>query len=188
MRTLLLAVVLCLSSVASAAQFSIGERAYNLTRTAYVTVIARQTDGRYVLRFDTGPLAGQSGGNWESADLARLRGCGGDLCVGENAYNTERAAYVRVAGIQEDGRFLVYYRTGNLAGQSGHNWSRDDLAIQRGCYRDLCVGNRVYNVPRQAWATIAAIQSTGRYVLRFDTGSLAGQTGHNWERSDLAIR
>jgi hypothetical protein len=187
MRTLFLALVLCLSSVASAAQYAVGERAYNITREAYVTVIALQNDGRYVLKFETGPLAGQSGGNWTNAHLAQLSGCSGDVCVGENAYNIERDAYVRVVGIQTTGHFVLYYRTGNLSGQSGHNWSRQSIAPQRGCYQDICVGQRVYNVPRQAWTRVVAMQFGGYYVLKFETGPLAGQSGHNWKRSDLAL-
>ncbi|MEQ1879262.1 MAG: hypothetical protein ABL958_21685 [Bdellovibrionia bacterium] len=186
MKMWIAALVLFVSTAASAAQYQIGERAYNITRSAYVMVVGLQNDGRYVLRFTTGPLAGQTGGNWANTDLARLRGCSGDLCVGENAYNIERTAYVRVVGIQYDGRFLLYYRSGPLTGQSGHNWTRPDIAPQRGCVQNYCVGDRAYNVPRNAWVTIAAIQYGQRLVLRFDTGPLAGQTGHNWSVSDLA--
>ncbi|HEX4923281.1 MAG TPA: hypothetical protein VFV50_04315 [Bdellovibrionales bacterium] len=166
----------------------VGDRAYNIERSAYVTVVAIQQDGRFVLRYDSGPLTGQTGGNWTRADLAVLSGCAGQVCTGYGAYNLEREAYVRVVGIQYDGRFVLYYRTGSLAGQSGHNWTRSDLALTRGCYLDLCVGERAYNVPRQAWVTVAAIQLTGHYVLRFDTGPLAGKSGKNWPRSDLAVR
>lgn len=186
MKMWIVAIAMFVSTAASAAQFQIGENAYNIQRSAYVRVVAYQNDGRYVLRFTTGPLAGQTGGNWTNADLARLRGCSGDLCVGTNAYNIERSAYVRVVGIQQDGRFVLYYRTGTLAGQSGHNWTRPDIAPQRGCYQNYCVGDRAYNIPRNAWVTVVAIQYGGRYVLRFETGPLAGQTGHNWSPSDLA--
>jgi hypothetical protein len=53
------------------------------------------------------------------------------------------------------------------------------------CYRDLCVGTRVYNIQRSfREAEIVGIEHAGTYVLRFtDNGGVGG----NWDRVDLAV-
>ena len=53
------------------------------------------------------------------------------------------------------------------------------------CYRDLCVGARVYNIQRSyREAEIIGIESRGTYVLRFlDNNGVGG----NWTRPDLAV-
>lgn len=54
------------------------------------------------------------------------------------------------------------------------------------CYRDLCVGTRVYNIQRSfREAEIVGIEYAGTYVLRFtDNGGVGG----NWSREDLAVK
>jgi hypothetical protein len=54
------------------------------------------------------------------------------------------------------------------------------------CYRDLCVGTRVYNIQRSyREAEIVGIEHQGTYVLRFiDNGGVGG----NWSREDLAVK
>src|SRR4051812_29551338 len=48
------------------------------------------------------------------------------------------------------------------------------------------VGERVYNVTRDAYATIVAIAYDGSYVIQFTSGPLSGQTGQGWHDGDLA--
>jgi len=50
------------------------------------------------------------------------------------------------------------------------------------------IGQRVINVTRNyVQVTIIAIENDGDYVIRFEEGSLAGQIGGNWDRSDFAV-
>lgn len=167
----------------------LGSQVYNVTREAYATVIGVSPGGKFVLRFTSGPLSGQTGANWDRNDLAVLQGCAGDLCVGEAAYNVLRSVDVQIAGIQNDGRFVLRFMSGALSGQVGSKWGRDDLAATRGCSPGgrFCVGSRAYNVDRSAAVTVIAVQTDGRLVLRFDEGALSGQTGANWSESDLAV-
>src|SRR6185503_633950 len=48
------------------------------------------------------------------------------------------------------------------------------------------VGERVYNITREAYATIVAIAYDSSYVIQFTTGPLSGQTGQGWHDGDLA--
>ncbi|HUP58300.1 MAG TPA: hypothetical protein VM598_12660, partial [Bdellovibrionota bacterium] len=175
-----------LAEARAAGSHYVGEHVYNTTRDAYATIVAIDFNQTYIIRFETGPMAGQTGTGWRDPDLATLSGCSGDLCVGEPIWNTVRDSFAQVAGIQYDGRFVIYFTTGPLAGQTGKNWTRYDLAVLRGCSIDLCVGQRAYNIPRQAQVSIVGIQYDGRYVLRFESGPLAGQYGDGWVRNDLA--
>lgn len=50
------------------------------------------------------------------------------------------------------------------------------------------VGQRVINIVRNyVQVTIIAVENDGDFVIRFEEGSLAGQIGGNWDRSDFAI-
>src|SRR3954463_1979645 len=48
------------------------------------------------------------------------------------------------------------------------------------------VGERVFNITRDAYATIVAIAYDASYVIQFTTGPLSGQTGQGWHDNDLA--
>lgn len=168
---------------ACSADLCVGMRVINTEReNAIVTIAGIQFDGRYVLRFETGPLAGQLGENWNRAALARMDGCLADLCVGMRAINTEREnAVVTVVGIQQSGKYVIRFDSGALAGQLGSSWDRNSLARTEGCGANLCVGNRVYVRERNlALAQVVGIQTNGKYVITFLNGALAGLTGANW--------
>lgn len=170
------------------ADLCVGDVVYNVDRdSARSRIISIEYDGDYVLQFLEGALSGQTGGNWGRNSLAVSRGCGRSYCVGDQAINTGRD-YVRVSivAVQTNGRYVVQFLEGALAYKNGAHWSDSELAQMHGCY-DLCVGDVVYNLPRQAYATIVALQQDGRYVIRFTSGSLNGKTGGNWNRSDLVI-
>jgi hypothetical protein len=174
---------------APAAGLRIGERVYNVDKSAFATIIGLEANGRFVLRFESGFLSGQTGGNWSASDLAILRGCSRDLCVGEEVYNVAKSARAKVLGLQLSGKYVLEFVEGFLAGQHGGNWDRSDLAAERGCslHGLFCVGSQAYHVSKGVSVTVIAIQTNGKMALRFDQGFLSGQTGGNWDENDLAI-
>lgn len=164
-----------------AADLCVGERVYNISREYREAVIVGiESAGTYVLRFsDTNGV----GGNWSRSDLALQRGCAADLCVGVQVFNVSRESRrAQVVGIHQDGKYVLRFLDTNGV---GGNWSRTDLAVDRGCSGDLCVGAVAYNISRDyRLVQVVGIQYDGRMVLRFqDTGGVGG----NWSRSDLAI-
>lgn len=157
----------------------VGSEVFNVTRDsrrAYIVGI--QTQGKYVLRFqDTNAV----GGNWDRSDLAIPRGCASDLCVGATIYNISRTyRQAQVVGIQNDGRYVLRFLDTN---GTGGNWTRADLAIDRGCGAMFCVGQYALNAQRNyRQVQIVAIDINRKYVLKFlDTGAVGG----NWTDSDL---
>lgn len=166
-------------------RFCVGDRSYNIERSAYVRVVGFDQQKRYVLEFTSGDLAGKTGGKWSSSNLASLYGQSEGLRVGDRSFNIERSAYVEIVGIQEDGKFVVEFRTGDLAGKTGAKWSRSNLAKLSGCSGSFCVGDRAYNKKRSADVEIVGIQTDGRFVIKFLTGNLAGKSGGKWSEDSL---
>ncbi|MFN9068383.1 MAG: hypothetical protein ACK5V3_14205, partial [Bdellovibrionales bacterium] len=109
----------------------VGDRTYNLAReTALAEVVAIQSNlSQVVLRYISGALSGQKGGNWGFNDLAVTRGCGNQYCVGDYALNRSRNyAQVQVIGVQpKQGTYVLRFLDGALAGQIGGNWKDSDL-------------------------------------------------------------
>jgi len=155
----------------------IGEPVYNVSNSRYAEIVTQDFNGKFVLRYtDSGAI----GTGWDRSDLAPLRGCDGDLCVGDEVYNVSNSRWARVAGLQLTNRFVLKY---NDNGLTGHGWERIDLAVPRGCQLNLCVGQRVLNISNRRYAVVSALQSNNRFVLRYEDNGL---TGHGWELSDLA--
>ncbi|MDG0817947.1 beta-sandwich domain-containing protein [Bdellovibrio svalbardensis] len=158
----------------------VGTQAVNIQRDyRRVTVVGIQADQRLLLRFDDN---GGIGGGWSRADLAVMKGCVGQVCVGTMAYNIERDyRLTRVMAIQADGKFVLTFQDN---GTSGGNWDFSSLALLTGCGNGFCVNDDVIVVSRNnRRARIAGIQMNGLYVLRFlDNGLVGG----NWANSDLA--
>lgn len=185
---------LALTLPAQAAQCSqglcVGDRVINIKRGyAEATVIDIESGGTYRLRFVTGKLAGLEGPNWGRADLAKASGCHDGHCVGDRAINLEKSlADVTVIGIEHNGRFVLRFDSGTLAGRSGHNWPASDLAKASGCHDGICTGVRYVNIKRDyAHVTVIALEPKGTYVVSFEDGSLAGKRGNTWPKQDLAV-
>ncbi len=100
------------------------------------------------------------------------------IAVGEPVYNVSRNSDpATVIAIQPNGKFVLRFSDG-----IGGGWSREDLAVTRGCNEGICTGDVVYNVNRNSDpATAIAIQTNGKFVLRFDDG-----VGGGWSSEDLA--
>ena len=109
--------------------------------------------------------------------------CFRDLCVGDSAFNIKREfRRVTVVGIEPQGTYLLRFLDNNGV---GGGWTRDDLAANRGCVRDICVGTRAFNISREyRQVQVVGIQTNGLFVLQFlDNNGIGG----NWNRSDLAL-
>lgn len=110
-------------------------------------------------------------------------GCYLDLCVGDRVINITRdSREVIIEAIEPQGTYLLRFLDTNGV---GGNWSRSDLAVERGCSGDICVGTRAFNVSRDyREISVVAIDYFGRFVVRFfDTNGV----GSGWNRSDLAV-
>lgn len=109
--------------------------------------------------------------------------CLRDLCVGDSIYNVKRDfRKAVVVGIESQNTYLLRFTDTNGV---GGGWTRDDLAVPRGCVRDICVGTRAFNVSRDyRQVQVVGLQTNGTFVLQFlDTNGVGG----NWNRADLAL-
>lgn len=161
------------------------ERDYALAR---VTGISR--NGGHVIRFLTGPLAGQSGDGWTKPQLALVGACSESLCTEDVVYNLEREfVRVRIAAVSADGAHVVRFLEGPLANQFGHGWSADSLSTLESCGRHRCVGQKYYLHDGQRDSEMVEVVGVDRqkaYVVRFLSGVLRGRNGGGWSDSNLA--
>lgn len=112
-------------------QVCVGNLYRNMEREyALVQIVGIQYDGRFATKFLSGPLSGQTGYNW-TADSFLLQdyGCQGGICVGDQFYNIVRDyALVTLIGFQGNGKLVIRFETGPLAGKIGGDWGLEDLA------------------------------------------------------------
>ncbi|MBS1960894.1 MAG: hypothetical protein JST04_01670 [Bdellovibrionales bacterium] len=189
LRFAFLTLALGLSPIAQAADcyrdVCVGDRAINISRdNREVTVLGIDNVGKFVLRFEDN---GGVGGNWDREDLALMRGCAGDVCVGYPAINVSRNyRTVKIHAIQWNGKFVLRFDDN---GGVGGNWDRSDLAVAWGCVANLCVNDTVYNKSNSRQAKVVAIQTNAngtqtKMVLQFiDNGGVGG----GWELNDLVL-
>jgi hypothetical protein len=94
-----------------------------------VRIAGVMADGKFVITFMGGRWDGDSAGFWDASDLAKMKGCVNDVCVGQKVFNIKVNAYAEVLGISRaDNRFVLKFLDGKFAGDVGHNWSTSDLA------------------------------------------------------------
>ncbi|WII71253.1 beta-sandwich domain-containing protein [Bdellovibrio sp. 22V] len=112
-------------------KFCIEDKAYLLNGDKFqgkVLILGVDKNDRYSVYFYDGELAGRRGHNWSKEDLAKISGCGRNFCVGDVVTNITRDyAKVQVMGIQENGRYVLKFLEGQVAGRFGHNWEDSDL-------------------------------------------------------------
>lgn len=156
-------------------EICVGDRALNLVRDREVTVVGIER-GQFFVRFDDGTYDV----NARREDLALLRGCSNDLCVGYPALNAVlgfRSA--KIAAIEWNGRYdLRFDDDGSLS----KNWARSDLAVAWGCVDGICVNDKVFNRANRLLAMVVAVQTnaagvTDRLVL---ASIVNGETSGNW--------
>lgn len=158
----------------------IGDTGYNVSRDSRQVQVVSIENGTFTLRFaDNGGV----GGGWSRSDIALMRGCSQDVCVGDRAYNVSRGArVVQVAGINTNGKLVLRFEDN---GGVGAGWDRSDLALMKGCVKDVCVGTRAFNVSRDnRRVVIVGVSVDQKLVLRFEDN---GGVGAGWDRADLAL-
>lgn len=156
----------------------VNDEIFNTSNSRYARVVGLQLGNKFVIKYNDNGLTGSG---WTRNDIAPLKGCAVDICVGEEVFNTSNSRYAVVTGLQAGGKFVIRYRDNNL---SGSGWTRNDLAILKGCSGDFCVGDKTFNVSNSRYAVIAGIQASGKYVIRYDDNGL---TGSGWDRYDLGL-
>ncbi len=154
----------------------VGDRAINVARDyRAVTIIAIDSYGKFVLRFDD---TGGTGGNWDRFDLAVAWGCGGDLCVNDTVYNVPRGRRATIIALERtasgtDKFVLRFADTGGVGG----GWDTFDLAlISRGPiayppHRDTpnCPPGYEWNYRTQRCERIATPSCPPGYVWNYRT-------------------
>lgn len=120
-----------LSSATQAAQkMQVGTQYYMIFNVAaqVVTYLGYQNE-TYIFRYETGPSAGRMGSAYRSDLFASMRGCAGKgYCVGDRFSVAERRfAQATIVGIEEGGRFVLHFETGDFAGRTGSNWRKEQL-------------------------------------------------------------
>ena len=163
----------------------VGTSIYSVTGAradSLAAVVGIQTNGQYVLRFDSDGAVGDS---WSRASIAKREGCVNDLCVGTKVYAVTGAradTLAEIVGVQTNGQYVLRF---DSDGAIGDSWDRNQLAATNGGVNGLSVGTRVYAVSgaRQgSTAVIVAIQKNGQFVLRFDSD---GAVGDSWSRDQI---
>ncbi len=93
-----------------------------------VAILAVDGVDKYFVQFLTGPIKGKRGGNWDSENLASMRGCSEGMCVGDVVHNTQREyVKVKILAIDKNGKFVIEFLEGALRGKSGAYWSGKNL-------------------------------------------------------------
>lgn len=109
----------------------VGEKLYLYAENrdpSVVQIIGIDKAGKYTVYFHDGPLAGRRGSKWEDENLAKMSGCGANFCVGEVVSNiTRNFLKVQIVAVQGNGRYILKFLEGNVAGRLGANWEDSDL-------------------------------------------------------------
>lgn len=155
----------------------VNDRIYNTSTNRFAVIVGLQMTGKFVLKFDDN---GAVGDGWTREDVAVLEGCDMELCVGEPVWNTSNNRYARIAGLQLGQKYVLTFDDN---GATGDGWTRDDVAVMKGCQVGVCVGQRVINLSNRRFARVVALQTGGRFVLKFEDN---GATGDGWTVNDIA--
>jgi|GEM_PF-1847845 len=111
--------------------FGVGDKVYLFDEgrePALVQIIAVERTGNYTVYFIQGEVAGRRGNNWTEQNFARVSGCGKNYCVGDIVTNISRDYLrVQIVGVQMNGRYVLRFLEGNIAGRLGNNWGDEDL-------------------------------------------------------------
>ena len=170
--------------------FCIGDRALNTAKESVeVEIVGIQEGSKYVLKYLSGSLYNRVGQNWTVKDLAEMEGCtNSGLCIGDQAYNIEKdSTRVQIIGIAQDDKLVLKFLEGSLYNRVGGGWTADDLATTTICGLNFCPGDEVYHISRSYQRVeIMAVDTQGRYVIKFLEGSLTNRVGGKWSDSDFA--
>src|SRR5262245_62085831 len=103
----------------------------------------------------------------------------GSFKIGDEAYctNSNSTGFVRVVAIQQDGRYVVRFNSGEYTGKIGQDFTDADLARLSGSANGYTVGDFAYNIEWESYVGITGIQQNGSFVVRFHSGSNKGKIG-----------
>jgi hypothetical protein len=111
--------------------------------------------------------------------LASAQNPGGPLQIGQEAIAVDSLKTVTIIAIEQTGQYVVRDQFGNTY----VNVDVSDLAVEYGCYGNLCVGQQVIAVDSAKSVTVVALQFNGSLVVR----DMYGNTYANINASDLAV-
>lgn len=108
--------------------------------------------------------------------------------VGDIVLNVDRdSVRAEVINIERNGTYALRFLEGTLRGRIGSNWSRESLAVTRGCGIDFCAGDQALNIDRDsALVEVVGVMQNDLYVLKFMEGTLRGRKGARWSSAKLA--
>ena len=185
MKTITFLTLLLTASV-SFAEFKVGNSVYATSGPRAYTegrILEIDSNGMFTLKFIADDAVG---GNWGPNDIASVKGCSADLCVGSTVYPISEGragTSAIVVGIESNGNYILEFNS-DLA--VGGGWGRGGLAAARGCVEGLCVGKTVVATNgERAWtsAVIIAIDPSGLFTLKFTADDAVGS---GWGRASLA--
>ena len=111
--------------------------------------------------------------------LASAQSPGGPLQIGQEVIAVDSVKTVTIVAIEQSGQYVVRDQFGNTY----VNIDISDLAVEYGCYGNLCVGQTVIAVDSAKSVTVVAIQFNGSLVVR----DMFGNTYANINAGDLAV-
>lgn len=162
---------------------------YNIALEAYAKVISAEDNDHIKIRYITGKYAGDTGEGWDRPEIALQEGCANDVCVGDTVYHLDQDADSEVVAIALNGQYVIKYLKGRFAGLTGSKWDLSDIGRMKGCDRAqaVCVGDQVLLKTSKDKAEIYGIQSDDNYIVKFQTGRMAGASGHGWGRDSFEV-
>jgi hypothetical protein len=101
--------------------FCVGDRAYTLSvQPMTATIIGADSGGGYMLRLASGQISGP----WQAGELAKAKGCGRSLCVGNRVItNSVTPMRATVIGIAPGNSYMLRLASGQISGP----WQADEL-------------------------------------------------------------
>lgn len=158
---------------------------------AKATVMGVNSYG-YIVRFESTPLMGQTQERLSRSQLQIASGCYQDICVDDQLFSLVEGydyALARVAGIDVDGKYTMQFLNGRYYMRYGTGWAAENLSTKNACGKSFCVRDYAYleaNANQIEYVSILAVDKSGKYVVRFEKGALAGRMGHSWSEKELA--
>ncbi|HEY1080158.1 MAG TPA: beta-sandwich domain-containing protein [Bdellovibrio sp.] len=170
----------------------VGEAVIVPTRDfAKATVMGVNSYG-YIVRFESTLLMGQMQERLSRSQLQIASGCYQDICVDDQLFTLVEGydyALARVAGIDVDGKYTMQFLNGRFYMRYGTGWVAENLSTKNACGKSFCVRDYAYleaNANQIEYVSILAVDKSGKYVVRFEKGALAGRMGHSWSEKELA--
>lgn len=106
--------------------FCVRDLAYlevNSSQIEYVSILAVDKSGKYVVRFENGALVGRVGHRWSEKELAKVNGCVGRICVGQTVFVPSQNGQARILAIQNgSASFIIEFISGPNRYRMGSGW------------------------------------------------------------------